>query len=75
MLPLEKTGVNCVLLQEEWVDKDSYAKSYINLVQDAYPVVWWKLFNCAEAAKWTNILTVVELVFCLPLSNGDVSPS
>ena len=72
MLPLEKAGVNCALLQEEWVDMVSYAKSYINLVQDAYPVVWWKLLNCAGAAKWTNILTVVELVFCLPLSNGHV---
>ena len=26
-----KAGVNCALLQEEWVDMVSYAKSYINL--------------------------------------------
>ena len=72
MLPLEKAGCNCALLEEEWLDMVCYAKTYVNLVKDAYPVVWWKLFNCPEATKWTNILCVIELIFCLPLSNGHV---
>ena len=46
--------------------------NYINLVQDPYRVVWWKLFNSPDANKWTNILTLVELTFCIPLSNGHV---
>ena len=31
---------------------------------------WWKLFNAIDASKWLNILPLVELLFCLPLTNG-----
>ena len=48
------------------------AKRYLNLVQDDYKVIWWKLFNAPDSTKWTNILTVVELLFCLPVSNGHL---
>ena len=34
--------------------------------------MWWKLFSSPDANKWTNILTMVELTFCIPLSNGHV---
>ena len=66
-VPLEKAGVDCSLIQEEWED---YAKHYLNLVQESYTVILWKLFNFADANKWQNILTIVELLFCLPLSSG-----
>ena len=49
-----------------------YAKRYLNLVQDDYKVSWWKLFNSPDSTKWTNILVVVELLFCLPVSNGHL---
>ena len=49
-----------------------YAKQYINLVQNPYRVVWWKLFNSPDAIKWENILALVELTFTIPLSNGHV---
>ena len=49
-----------------------YAKEYINLVQDPYRVVWWKLFNSPDASKWTNILTLVALTFSIPLSIDHV---
>ena len=26
-------------------------------------------FNCVDAKRWSNVLGVVELLFCLPLSN------
>ena len=70
--PLQEAKVNCALLQQEWEDMVYYAKEYINLVQDPYRVVWWKLFNSPDAKKWTNILTLVELTFCIPFSNGHV---
>jgi hypothetical protein len=70
--PLCEAKVNCALLQQEWDDIVFYAKQYINLVQDPYSVVWWKLFNSPDANKWTNILTLVELTFTIPLSNGHV---
>ena len=34
--------------------------------------IWWKLFNSAYGKKWPNILTLVELLFCFPMSNGRV---
>lgn len=71
-IPLLEAKVNCALLQQEWEDMVYYAKQYINLVQDPYRVVWWKLFNSPDAGKWTNILTLAELIFCIPLSNGHV---
>ena len=71
-LPLEKAGVDCSLLQEEWDDIVDYAKRYLNLVQEDYSVIWWKLFNSVDASKWSNILKLVELLFCLPMSNGHL---
>ena len=47
----------------------SYAKQYVN---NSYKEVWWKLYNCADTFKWSNIVTLVELVFAIPLSNGHV---
>ena len=63
-IPLQEARVNCALLQQEWEDMVYYAKQQV-----PYRVVWWKLFN---AIKWTNILALVELTFCIPLSNGHV---
>ena len=65
-------SVNCAVLNEEWDDIVEYAKRYLNLVQDDYKVSWWKLFNSPDSTKWTNILVVVELLFCLPVSNGHL---
>ena len=71
-VPLEKAGVDVSLVQEEWDDMVEYSKQYFNLVQDDYKVVWWKVFNCVDAKRWSNVLGVVELLFCLPLSNGHL---
>ena len=37
-----------------------------------WKVVWWKLFNAVDAKKWSNVLVVIELLFCLPIANGRV---
>ena len=71
-VPLEKAGVDCSLLREEWDDMIDYSKRYLNLVQVEYQILWWKLFNSIDAKKWVNILSLVELLFCLPMSNGHI---
>jgi hypothetical protein len=68
--PLERASVDLAKVQEEWDDMVSYAKQYLNLVQDDYKVIWWKLFNAVDSKDWSNILIIIELLFCLPLSNG-----
>ena len=34
--------------------------------------IWWKLFNAADSSKWTNVLALIELLFCFPMANGHV---
>ena len=55
----------------EFQDKLRGMRNY-NPVQEEYKVVWWKLFNTFDAKKWSNILSLVELLFCLPTANGRV---
>jgi hypothetical protein len=71
-VPLESAKTDCSLVQGEWDNMVDYGKTYLNLVQDDYKLNWWKLFNAVDAKKWTNVLAVVELLFCLPLSNGQL---
>ena len=52
-------------------DMLDYAKQYINLVIN-YREVWRKLFNAPVAKRWGNILTLAELLFCLPVGNGTL---
>ena len=71
-IPLEKANIDCSQLQEEWDDLVAYAKRYLNLTQDHHHVQWWKIFNSTDAHKWKYIWGLIELLFCLPMSNGRV---
>ena len=70
--PLEKANTDVSLVKEEWDDMLHYSKRYLNLVQEDYKVIWWKLFNAVDAKMWSNVLAVIELLFCLPIANGRV---
>ena len=48
-IPLEKASTDATLVQQEWDDMVEYAKQYLNLVQDDYKVLWWKIFNSVDA--------------------------
>ena len=71
-IPLQKAQVDIALLEEEWEDTAEYAKRYLNIVQEDYRMIWWKLYNLVNSKKWANILSLVELLFCLPMANGHV---
>ena len=58
-IPLQKAQVDIALLEEEWEDMAEYAKRYLNLVQEDYRMIWWKLFNSVDSKKWANILSLV----------------
>ena len=68
--PLENAGIDCSQLQQEWDDILLYGWRYLNLTSEDYKCLWWKLFNSVDAGTWTNILGLVELLFCLPVANG-----
>lgn len=65
---MESASVECSAVQDEWDDLVDYGKKYLNLVQEDYKIIWWKLYNAVDAKQWSNILAVIEL-FCLPMSN------
>ena len=67
---LENPSVNLSAVREEWDDMVDYSKKYLNLVQLDYKVIWWKILNAVDAShQWSNILPVIELLFCLPMAN------
>ena len=51
---------------------EDYAKRYSNLVRKSSQVIWWKLFNASCSRRWSNVLSLIELLFCIPVSNGHV---
>ena len=65
-----KTCIDPLLIKAEWMDLTEYGKQYLNLVKDGYRTNWWKLFNAADTQKWSNVLGLIELLFCIPASYG-----
>lgn len=53
-------------------DITDYAKRYLNLALKNYTVIWWKHFNVVDYSKLQNILTIVEVLFCLRLTNDSL---
>ena len=48
-----------------------YARRYLDVVQD-YSTIWWKLFSAANVNRWGNVLSLIELLFCIPMPKGTV---
>ena len=46
-----------------------YATQFISLSTLEYQAVWWRIFLAPNALEWSNILTLVQLLFTLPVSN------
>ena len=70
--PLQHANIDTALLQGEWDNLVGYGKDYLNLATEENNVIWWKLFNSPSAKEWANILGLVEMLFCLPMSNGHL---
>ena len=59
-------------MQKEWDDLVDYGKRYLNIAQESYQIIWWKLFNGPNTKIWSNVLSLAELVCGLPMSNGHL---
>ena len=71
-VPLEAKGVSLATLQDEVEEAVEYARAYLDIDRTEYRKVWYKMFSCPDARKWPNILSLCELSFSLPFSNGTV---
>ena len=44
----------------------------ISLSTLEYQTVWWRIFHAPVSSEWPNALTLFELLFSFPSSNGIV---
>lgn len=71
-IPLKKANVCTEEIHNEFESTMQYACQYISVSTLEYRAVWWRLFHAPVASEWLNVLTLVELLFSLPASNGVV---
>lgn len=71
-IPLQMAGAQVEEIHGEFEAILQYACQYISLSTMDYQAVWWCLFHSPVADEWANILTLIELLFSLPVSNGKV---
>ena len=70
IIPLQAVVV--VRIHAEFDVLIQHANQYISLSTMNCHAVWWRLFHDPAASEWSNILSLVELLFSLPASNGKV---
>ena len=70
--PLTNAGICIEKIHSEFESMLQYGCQYIALSTLEYRAVWWRLFHAPVASEWLNALTLVELLFSLPSSNGIV---
>lgn len=59
-------------LLEQWHSILFYTKRYLNPSATHYLKVWRRLFDSARRDEWNLILLLIELLFCIPVSNAKV---
>lgn len=72
--PLSKAGLNGTVgdLLEQWHDLVTYTKRYLDPSRTPYLRVWRRIFDSSRRDQWSMVLTLVELLFSIPISNAKV---
>ena len=70
--PLLKANARVEAIHHEFESMLEYACQYISLSTLEYQAVWWRLFHAPVSPEWVNALTLIELLFSLPSSNGMI---
>ena len=65
-------GVEIYELRKEFREMLEHSVQFISLSTLGYQEVWSRLFHSPCAEQWSNILTLAELLFSLPASNGKL---
>ena len=71
-VPLQGVSANIGEIAMEFEAVVQYAIQFISLSTLDYRAVWWRIFHSPNAAEWSNILLLIELLFSLPASNGKL---
>ena len=56
--PLEVTGANLSMFQDEIEDAITCIRTYLGIESTDYQKVWYNLFVCPNAAEWPNCVCV-----------------
>ncbi len=64
--------MDVLTLPDEIEDAADYARRYLGLETTNYRKVWYNLHVCPDCSHWPNVLSLCELAFSLPFSNGRV---
>ena len=71
-IPLEKGQADTGKVKEEFELVVQYAVQFISLATLDYRSAWWRIFHSPYAKDWSNALTLIQLLFSLPASNGKL---
>ena len=73
-VPLENAGFHGTFMEllDEWHSILEYTNTYLVPTKVDYRAVWYRLFNSSRSQDWKCVLLLVELLFCLPISNAKV---
>ena len=73
-IPLQRAGYSATSSEilEQWRSLTEYATTYLNITKFKYRKVWKLIFASSRAKEWKDILLLVELLFCFPISNAAV---
>ena len=71
-IPLEKANAQIQEIHAKFECILVYATKYISLSTLDYRAVRWQLFYSPDVSEWVNILSLIKLLFSLPVSNGVV---
>ena len=70
--PFESQGGSVHALRDEVEEVVAYAQKHLGLERENHRAIWYKLHVSPGARKWPNVLLLCQLVFSLPISNGQV---
>ena len=72
--PLKNAGVNCSApdIVDQWHELVKYAKETLDIHGNTYMKTWRKLFSSPRCGNWSAVLTLIELLFTLPISNAKL---
>ena len=60
-------------LLDEWHELVEYTVEFLSPSSRNYRATWYKLFHLSiGSTRWNNVLLLVRLLFCLPVSNAIV---
>ena len=72
---LGNAGVKCPCTEvvAEWHDLFTYSINYLQPTKHNYKKTWAFVFSSSHArSRWKNILTLIELLFSIPVSNAKL---